>query len=85
MANRRKKSGAMTDFLFLGSKVTVDGDYSHEIKRNLLLERKAMTNLDNILKSKDITLPTKICNVKAMVFPVVMYACESWTIKKAER
>ena len=68
----------------MGSKITVDGDYSHEIKRYLLLERKAMTNLDSILKSRDITLPTKIHLVKAMVFPVVMYACESWTINKAE-
>ena len=72
------------DFIFLGSKITTDGDCSHEIKRHLLLERKAMTNLDSILKSRDITLPTKICLVKAMVFPVVMYECESWTIKKAE-
>ena len=69
---------------FLGSKITVDGDYSHKIKRRLLLERKAMTNLDSILKSRDITLLTKVCLVKAMVFPVVMYGCESWTIKKAE-
>ena len=73
-----------TDFLFLGSKITADGDYSHEIKRLLLLGRKAMTNLDSILKSRDITLPTKDHLVKAMVFPVVMYGCESWTIKKAE-
>ena len=72
------------DFIFLGSKITADGDYSHEIKRCLLLGRKAMTNLDSILKSRDITLPTKICLVKAMVFPVVMYGCESWSIKKAE-
>jgi len=71
------------NFIFLGSKITVDDDYSHEIKRYLLLERKAMTNLDSILKSRDITLPTKIHLVKAMVFPVVMYACESWTINKA--
>ena len=70
---------------FLGSQITADGDYSHEIKRCLLLGRKAMTNLDSILKSRDITLPTKICLVKAMVFPVVMYGCESWTVKKAER
>ena len=76
---------AVTDFLFLGSKITVDNEYSHEIKRRLLLERKAMTNLDSILKSRDITLPTKVHIVKAMVFPVVMYGCESWTIKKAER
>ena len=72
------------DFIFLGSKITADGDCSHEIKRRLLLERKVMTNLDRILKSRDITLPTKVCLVKAMVFPVVMYRCESWTIKKAE-
>ena len=75
----------MTDFLFLGSKITVDGDCSHEIRRRLLLGRKAMTNLDRVLKSRDITLPTKVHIVKAMVFPVVMYGCESWTIKKAER
>ena len=75
----------VTDFIFLGSKITADGDCSHEIKRCLLLGRKAMTNLDSILKSRDITLPTKVCLVKAMVFPVVMYGCESWTIKKAER
>jgi len=74
----------VTDFIFLGSKITADGDYSHEIKRRLLLGRKAMTNLDSILKSRDITLPTKVHLVKAMVFPVVMYGCESWTIKKAE-
>ena len=74
----------VTDFLFLGFKITADGDCSHEIKRRLLLGRKAMTNLDNILKSRDITLPTKVHLVKAMVFPVVMYGCESWTIKKAE-
>ena len=74
----------VTDFLFLGSKSTVDGDCSHEIKRCLLLGRKAMTNLDSILKSRDITLPTKVHLVKAMVFPVVMYECESWTIRKAE-
>ena len=73
-----------TDFTFLGSKVTADADWSHEIKRHLLLERKVMTNLDNILKSRDITLPTKVCIVKAMVFPVVMYGCDSWTIKEAE-
>ena len=72
------------DFIFLGSKITADGDCSHEIKRHLLLERKALTNLDSILKSRDITLPTKVCLVKAMVFPVVMYECESWTIRKAE-
>ena len=75
---------AVTDFLFLGSKITVDGDCSHEIKRCLLLGKKAMTNLDSILKSRDVTLQTQVCLVKAMVFPVVMYGCESWTIKKAE-
>ena len=74
----------VTDLIFLGSKITVDNEYSHEIKRRLLLERKAMTNLDSILKSRDITLPTKVHIVKAMVFPVVMYGYESWTIKKAE-
>ena len=73
------------DFLFLGSRITADGDCSHEIKIHLLLERKAMTKLDSIFKSRDITLPTKVCLVKAMVFPVVMYGCESWTIKKAEQ
>ena len=73
------------DFIFLGSKITADGDCSHKIKRRLLLGRKVMTNLDSILKSRDITLPTKVCLVKAMVFPVVMYGCESWTVKKAER
>ena len=74
----------MTDFIFLGSKITADGDCSHEIKRHLLLGRKSMTNLDSILKSRDITSPTKVYLVKAMVFPVVMYGCESWTIKKVE-
>ena len=74
----------VTDFIFLGSKITEDGDCSHEIKRCLLLGRKVMTNLDSILKSRDITLPTKFCLIKAMVFPVVIYRCESWTIKKAE-
>ena len=74
----------MTDLIFLGSKITADGDCSHEIKRRLLLGRKAMTNLDSILKSRDITLLTKIHLVKVVVFPVVMYGCESWTIKKAE-
>ena len=74
----------MTDLIFLGSKITADGDCSHEIKRRLLHERKAITNLDNVLKSGDITLPTKVHLVKAMVFPVVTYGCESWTIKKAE-
>ena len=74
----------VADFIFLGSKITADGDCNHEIKRRLLLGRKVMTNLDSILKSRDITLPTKVCLVKAMVFPVVMYGCESWSIKKAE-
>ena len=74
----------MADFIFLGSKITADGDCGHEIKRGLLLGRKVMTNLESILKSRDITLPTKVCLVKAMIFPVVMYGCESWTIKKAE-
>ena len=79
-----KTMETVTDFMFLGSKVTADGDCSHEIKRHLLLGRKAITNLDSILKSRDIILPTKICLVKAMVFPVVMYGCESWTTKKGE-
>ena len=74
----------VSDFIFLGSKITADGDCSHEIKRHLLLGRKVMTTLDSIFKSKDITLPTKVRPVKAMVFPVVMYGCESWTVKKAE-
>ena len=74
----------VSDFIFWGSKITADGDCSHEIKRRLLLGRKVMTNLDSIFKSRDITLPTKVCLVKAMVFPVVMYGCESWTLKKAE-
>ena len=74
----------VTDFIFLGSKITVDGDCSHEIRRHLLLGRKAMTNLDSVLKSKDITLPTKVCIVKNMVFPVVVYRCASWTLKKVE-
>ena len=74
----------VTDFIFLGSKITADGDCSHEIKRHLLLGRKAMTNLDSILKIRDITLPTKVHLVKVMIFPVAMYGCESWTIKKAE-
>ena len=74
----------VTDFVFEGSKITADGDYSHEIKRHLLFGRKAMTDLDSILKSRDITLQTKVCLVKAMVCPVVMYGCESWPIKKAE-
>ena len=75
---------AVSDFIFLGSKITADGDCSHEIKRRLLLGRKVMTNLDSMFKSRDIALPTKVCPVKAMVFPMVMYRCESWTIKKAE-
>ena len=75
----------VTDFNFLGSKITADGDCSHEIKRRLLLVRKVMTNLDSILKRRDISLPTKICLLKAIVFPVVMYGCESWTVNKAER
>ena len=75
----------VADFIFLGSKITAGGDCSHEIERRLLLGRKVMTNLDSILKSRDITLSAKVCLVKAMVFPVVMYGCESWTIKKAER
>ena len=78
----RDKVEAVTDFLFLGCKITADGDCSHEIRRRLPLGRKAMTNLNSVLKSKDITLPTMVCTVKAMVFPVVMYGCESWTIKK---
>ena len=78
----RETMETVTDFIFLGSKITADGDLSHETKRCLLLGRKAMTNLDSMLKSRDITLPAKICLVKAMVFPVVMYGCESWTIKK---
>ena len=84
MANRWETMETVTDFIFLGSKITVDSDCSHEIKRCLFLGRKAMTNLDSILKSRYITLPTKICLVKAMVFPVVMYGGESWTIKKVE-
>ena len=75
----------VADFIFLGSKITADGDCSREIKRHLLLRKKVMTNLDSIFKSRDITLPTKVCLVKAKVFPVVMYGCEGWTIKKAER
>ena len=81
----REMMETVTDFTFLGSKVTAVGDCSHEVKRHLLFERKAMINLDSILKSRDSTLPTKVCLVKAMVFLVVMYGCESWTIKKAER
>ena len=88
MANRWQIDGetveTVADFIFMGSKITMDGDCSHEIKRCLLLRRKVMTNLDSILKSRDITLPIKVCLVKPMVFPVVMYGCESWTIKKAE-
>ena len=80
-----EKVGIVADCIFLGTKITVDGDCSCEIKRRLLLGRKAMTNLDSVLKSRDITLPTKFCIVKAMFFPVVMYRCESWTNKKAER
>uniref|UniRef100_A0A4W2GF69 Reverse transcriptase domain-containing protein n=1 Tax=Bos indicus x Bos taurus TaxID=30522 RepID=A0A4W2GF69_BOBOX len=81
----RETVETVADFIFLDSKITVDGDCSHEIKRRLLLGRKVMTNLDSIFKSREITLPTKVCLVKAMVFPVVMYGCESWTIKKADR
>ena len=79
-----EKVETMTDFIFLGSKISADGDYSHEIKRHLFLGRKTMTNLDNILKSRDITLVTKFCIIKAMVFLVIMYGCESWIVKKAE-
>ena len=75
----------VSDFIFWGSKITADGDCSHEIKRRLVLGRKVMTNLDSVLKSRDITLPTNVCLVKPVVFPVVMYGCESWTVKKAER
>ena len=84
MANKGEKMEVVTDFLFLGSKITAGGDSSHEIRRLLLLGRKAMTNLDSMLKITDITLLTKVCIIKAIVFPVVMYSCESWTIKKAE-
>ena len=84
MANREGRGGISERFLFLGSKITADGDISHEIRRRLLLGRKNMTNLDNVLKSRDITQLTKVRIVKAMVFPVVMYGCESWTVKKAE-
>ena len=84
MANRWGTVETVTDFILGGSKITADDACSHEIKRDLLLKRKAMTNLDSILKSRDITLPTKVCLVKAMVFPVVMYGCESWTVKEAE-
>ena len=79
-----EKVEAVADFIFLSSKITADGNCSHEIKRHMLLGRKAMTNLDSILKTRDITLPTKVHRVKAMVFPVVMYGCENWTMKKAE-
>ena len=79
-----KQCKTVTDFIFLGSKITADGDHSYEIKRHLLFGRKAMTNLDSVLKSRDITLPTKVHLVKAVVFPVVMYGCESWIIKKGE-
>ena len=85
MANRRTEIRSSNRFSFLGLQITVDSDCSYEIKRHLFLGRKAMTNLDSILKNRDITLPTKVRLVKAMVFPVVMYGCESWTIKKAER
>ena len=85
MANRRRKKWKVTDFTFGGSKITVDGDCSQEIKRYLLLGRKTMTNLDSILKSRDITLLTKVCLLSTVVFPVVMYGCESWTRKKAEQ
>ena len=84
MTNNRESVEIVTDFIFLVSKITADGDCSHEIKRSLLLGRKAMTNLDSMLKIRGITLPTKFCLVKSMVFPVVMYGCESWTVKKAE-
>ena len=84
MGNRRGNNRNSVRLSFWGSKITADGDCSHEIKRRLLLGRKVMTNLDRIFKSRDLTLPTKICLVKAMVFPVVMYGCESWTVKKAE-
>ena len=84
MANRRGKLEVVTDFMLLGSKIIADSDCSHEIKRSLFLGRKVMTNLDSILKSRDVTLPTEVHLVKAMVFPVAMYGCESWTIKKAE-
>ena len=84
MAIDAETAETVADFIFLGSNSTADGDYSHEIKRHLLLGREVMTNLDSILKSRDITLPTKICLVKAMVLPMVMYGCEIWTMKKAE-
>ena len=85
MADRWGNNGNSDRLYFWGSKITADGDWGHEIKRRLLLGRKVMTNLDSILKSRDITLPKKVCLVKAIVFPVVMYGCESWTIKKVER
>ena len=85
MAKDGETMETVTDFIFLGSKITADGDCSHEIKRSLLLGRKVMSNLDSIFKSRDLTLPTKVRLVKAMVFPVVMYGCECWTIKKAKR
>ena len=85
MGNRWQTVETVSDFIFLGSKISADGDCSHEIKRHLVLERKVMINLDSMLKSRDITLTTKVHLVKAMVFPVVMYGCESWTVKKAER
>ena len=84
MGNRWENNGSTDRLYFLGLQITAYGDYRHKIKRGLLLGRKTMTNLESILKSRDITLPTKVCLVKAMVFPVVMYECESWTIKKAE-
>ena len=84
MGNRCRAVQTVSDFILGGSKITADGDYSHEIKRRLLLGRKVMTNLDRILKSRDVTLPTKVRLVTAMVFPVVVYGCESWTVKKAE-
>ena len=84
MANNGETMETVTDFILEGSKITADGDCNHKIKRRLLLGRKALTNLDSILQSRDITLPTKVCLVKAIVFPVVMYVCDSWTIKKAE-
>ena len=84
MGNRWETVETVSDFIFVGSNITADGDCSHQIKRRLLLGRKVMSNLESILKSRDITLPTKVCLVKAMVFPVVMYGCESWTVKKAE-
>ena len=85
IANRQGYTETVADYIFLGSKITADGDCSHEIKRSLLLGRKVMTNLDSILKSRHVTLPTKVCPVKTLVFPVIMYERESWTIKKAER